>query len=136
MCTLSVFKGTARQSWLFFFFQAEDGIRDADVTGVQTCALPISETLVLPSHGLPFVGIQARIEQLQAHHAARLAEIEAAAVEPVTAASIVPTLFRRELDPQQRLFAMGEAIAHLNYLWHRGRLHREHTDGVWRFAKA
>src|SRR6266498_4509769 len=27
-----------------FFFQAEDGIRDADVTGVQTCALPISST--------------------------------------------------------------------------------------------
>src|SRR3989442_5493547 len=27
---------------LFFFCQAEDGIRDADVTGVQTCALPIS----------------------------------------------------------------------------------------------
>src|SRR6266699_5111630 len=29
-------------SVLVFFFQAEDGIRDADVTGVQTCALPIS----------------------------------------------------------------------------------------------
>src|SRR5207253_5184311 len=28
--------------WLFFFFQAEDGIRDGHVTGVQTCALPIS----------------------------------------------------------------------------------------------
>src|SRR2546430_7158629 len=28
---------------LFFFFQAEDGIRDLTVTGVQTCALPISE---------------------------------------------------------------------------------------------
>src|SRR3989442_10262029 len=28
--------------WYIFFFQAEDGIRDADVTGVQTCALPIS----------------------------------------------------------------------------------------------
>src|SRR2546430_6715124 len=27
----------------FFFFQAEDGIRDLTVTGVQTCALPISE---------------------------------------------------------------------------------------------
>src|SRR6266498_304214 len=27
-----------------FFFQAEDGIRDADVTGVQTCALPICTT--------------------------------------------------------------------------------------------
>src|SRR5690554_7180073 len=30
---------------LLFFFQAEDGIRDADVTGVQTCALPISPGL-------------------------------------------------------------------------------------------
>src|SRR5437773_1504014 len=31
--------------FLFFFFQAEDGIRDRDVTGVQTCALPISSLL-------------------------------------------------------------------------------------------
>src|SRR5260370_31953831 len=29
-------------SVVFFFFQAEDGIRDSSVTGVQTCALPIS----------------------------------------------------------------------------------------------
>src|SRR2546429_277107 len=30
------------QQWImFFFFQAEDGIRDVAVTGVQTCALPI-----------------------------------------------------------------------------------------------
>src|SRR5439155_13483529 len=28
--------------FFFFFFQAEDGIRDGHVTGVQTCALPIS----------------------------------------------------------------------------------------------
>src|SRR5699024_11458626 len=28
--------------YLYFFFQAEDGIRDRNVTGVQTCALPIS----------------------------------------------------------------------------------------------
>src|SRR5260370_19152791 len=30
-------------SCFFFFFQAEDGIRDSSVTGVQTCALPISQ---------------------------------------------------------------------------------------------
>ena len=35
--------------WSVFFFQAEDGIRDYDVTGVQTCALPI---LVLVSAGI------------------------------------------------------------------------------------
>src|SRR6266498_1331272 len=33
----------------FFFFQAEDGIRDADVTGVQTCALPILARAPSPS---------------------------------------------------------------------------------------
>src|SRR3989442_14585079 len=44
---------------IFFFFQAEDGIRDADVTGVQTCALPICRGIAgrqlrgqpLPDHG-------------------------------------------------------------------------------------
>src|SRR5207249_5369404 len=30
-----------------FFFQAEDGIRDRNVTGVQTCALPISQLVVV-----------------------------------------------------------------------------------------
>src|SRR3989442_10590022 len=34
--------GVAGEDAMGFFFQAEDGIRDADVTGVQTCALPIS----------------------------------------------------------------------------------------------
>src|SRR5207245_3996795 len=38
----------------FFFFQAEDGIRDATVTGVQTCALPISFGLRL---GLESIGL-------------------------------------------------------------------------------
>src|SRR6267143_762109 len=37
----------------FFFFQAEDGIRDGTVTGVQTCALPISFVDDLQGHGLP-----------------------------------------------------------------------------------
>src|SRR5260370_2268881 len=31
---------------MFFFFQAEDGIRDSSVTGVQTCALPICPDLL------------------------------------------------------------------------------------------
>src|SRR5689334_24516142 len=35
--------------YFFFFFQAEDGIRDGTVTGVQTCALPISKKRVTMS---------------------------------------------------------------------------------------
>src|SRR5712692_11369647 len=39
-------------SWLFlFFFQAEDGIRCGTVTGVQTCALPISEANLPTRYG-------------------------------------------------------------------------------------
>src|SRR5256886_451420 len=38
-CSSSTSQGGLR---VFFFFQAEDGIRDLTVTGVQTCALPIS----------------------------------------------------------------------------------------------
>src|SRR2546425_7336621 len=34
-------RGDFSDSFFFFFFQAEDGIRDKLVTGVQTCALPI-----------------------------------------------------------------------------------------------
>jgi len=94
-------------------------------------------TLILPSHGLPFVGAGGRVDQLREHHAARLAELEIAATTPKTAADIVPVLFRRELDLQQRFFAMGEAIAHLNHLWHRGRLDRSvGDDGTIRFVRA
>src|SRR5271157_4534571 len=42
-----------------FFFQAEDGIRDADVTGVQTCALPILERL--PPCASPAASVPASI---------------------------------------------------------------------------
>src|SRR6266498_1454577 len=48
-------------SFHFFFFQAEDGIRDADVTGVQTCALPISAPLArgeTPGRGRGGVGFR------------------------------------------------------------------------------
>src|SRR5690606_39294378 len=38
---------------LLFFFQAEDGIRDFHVTGVQTCALPISVHDSLRALGIP-----------------------------------------------------------------------------------
>lgn len=99
-------------------------------------ALP-PETLVLPSHGYPFVGIQARVEQLKAHHQARLADVMQACKEaPKSAAELLPVLFKRELDLHQTTFAMGESIAHLNYLWHRGQLHRHQShDGTWRFSQ-
>src|SRR2546427_4191247 len=39
--------------FVFFFFQAEDGIRDLTVTGVQTCALPIYVQIIREFFGKP-----------------------------------------------------------------------------------
>src|SRR5438093_971081 len=41
LCTELFLLSTSITCFFFFFFQAEDGIRDWSVTGVQTCALPI-----------------------------------------------------------------------------------------------
>src|SRR5207245_6693946 len=50
----------------FFFFQAEDGIRDATVTGVQTCALPIYPVLrVLHSLLEACLALRIAIEEAQ-----------------------------------------------------------------------
>lgn len=95
-----------------------------------------ADVLVLPSHGLPFKGLHARIDQLQAHHADRFAEVlEACAKAPLTAFQLVPVLFKRALDLHQMTFAMGESIAHCHALWQRGLLLRlVGGDGRIRFA--
>ena len=98
-------------------------------------ALP-ADTLVLPSHGRPFRGMHARIEQLHAHHASRCALLQDACAVPKTAAELIPVLFEREIpDPHQTMFAMGEAIAHLNLMEHRGELRRIEDAAVTRFVR-
>ncbi len=97
-----------------------------------------TDTLVLPSHGKPFIGLHLRIDQLHAHHRDRLDDVLAAcARKPGSAADMLPVLFQRPLDLHQTTFAMGEAVAHLHTLWHAGKLRRfRDGEGVWRFAGA
>src|SRR5690606_39693346 len=45
-----------------FFFQAEDGIRDFHVTGVQTCALPICITIAPQAMGKSILSVLAAID--------------------------------------------------------------------------
>jgi glyoxylase-like metal-dependent hydrolase (beta-lactamase superfamily II) len=92
----------------------------ASIEGLR--ALP-ADTLVLPSHGKPFVGLHTRIGQLQDHHAERLGELlQACAGPPQCAADLLQLLFKRPLDAHQTTFAMGEAVAHLHALAGEGRL--------------
>lgn len=96
-----------------------------------------ADTLVLPSHGRVFRGLRARVDALRAHHDTRFAELLGACAEPRTAAELIPVLFRRQLDSHQVFFAMGEAVAHINHLWRRGRLERSLDErGAFRFRAA
>ena len=74
---------------------------------------------------------------LHQHHAERLADMRNACRKPATAAELLSTLFARELDTHQLYFAMGESIAHLNYLWYRNELERLSPDdgNVYRFVR-
>ncbi|HQR72529.1 MAG TPA: MBL fold metallo-hydrolase [Burkholderiaceae bacterium] len=98
----------------------------------QLLVLP-ADTLVLPSHGKPFIGLHERIAQQHAHHRERLAEVLAACAKPQTAASIVPVLFPRTLDLHQTTFALGESLAHLHALWSDGAVVRTEDGGVFCF---
>lgn len=93
-----------------------------------------ADALVLPSHGLPFRGLHARADDLLHHHAQRLDQLRAAPL-PATALELSRALFRRELDPQQMGFAVGETLSHANRLVSAGEWRRTtREDGVWLFG--
>ena len=94
-------------------------------------ALP-ADPLVLPAHNLPFYGLHDRLRSLIQHHEDHLLALEQACLTPSTALELLPVLFKRELDDFQVDMALGECIAHLNYLVHRAQLDRElNTSGAW-----
>src|SRR5256884_1455897 len=59
---------------LFFFFQAEDGIRDVAVTGVQTCALPISPYKFFGPHLGTLYGKREHLERFKPYKVRRAAD--------------------------------------------------------------
>jgi len=99
-------------------------------------ALP-PDTLVLPSHGKPFRGLHVRVAQLQAHHRERCTALLAVCGTPKSAGELLTVLFGREInDAHQIMFAMGETIAHLNYLEHAHALRRVEDNGLIRFIQS
>jgi len=92
------------------------------------------DTLVLPSHGRPFRGLHRRLAELAGHHREQLDALRGFCVEPRTAFETLHVLFRRVPRGFHRLLAVGEAVAHLNYLDRCGLMERRCDDGVARFV--
>jgi len=92
------------------------------------------DTLVLPSHGLPFRGLHLRLAQMREHHLARLDDVASVVTGKTSAFAVAQEAFPRVLyaNPRQ---AFGESLAHLNMLASTGRLTREvDADGAISFA--
>lgn len=98
----------------------------------QTCG----DVLVLPSHKRPFVGLHARIREIEVHHAERLAKIETHLQRaPLLAAELLPELFGDGLNGHETGFAIGEAIAHLHHLVALGSAEKIERNGTISFAR-
>lgn len=89
------------------------------------------DLLVLPSHGEPFRGVQARLAALLRGHSQALGRLERRLEAPMRAVDTFASLFARPVGDGLRGMATGEAVAHLNYLEREGRATRQRdAEGV------
>jgi glyoxylase-like metal-dependent hydrolase (beta-lactamase superfamily II) len=86
-----------------------------------------ADTLVLPSHGRLFSGLRPRAMDIRDHHHAQLGKLRDACARSLSAEDALPILFGRQLFGFHRFLAIGEAIAHLEYLALQGQVSR-HVD--------
>lgn len=95
------------------------------------------DALILPSHDLPFFGVHKRIQALNEHHTERLQATYEACSSPTTGMEMIPAIFNRKLNEQQKTFALGEALAHANHLVFQEKLHKEICDhGIIRYNQS
>ncbi len=92
--------------------------------------------LVLPAHERPFRNLHARLDQLAAHHQAHLARLLECCARPHSALELMGLLFPRLSGRFDELMALGETLAHLNYLMAEGLLLREQEHGLYRYRTA
>lgn len=86
--------------------------------------------LIIPSHGQPFHGGNQRIEQLLAHHQERLEKVYELITEPTSIFQVNSHLFNT-LSAHDFRFAIGETIAHLQYLYHQQQCRKTFENGTW-----
>ncbi len=95
-----------------------------------------ADTRVLPSHGLPFRGLNGRIQVLEDHHAARLDSIETICATPANAHAVAMRIFAHAMDSPHCRLALAETLAHLRHLQVLGRLGVEiAADGGIRYQR-
>ncbi|MCW8193208.1 MBL fold metallo-hydrolase [Proteobacteria bacterium 005FR1] len=95
------------------------------------------EVLVLPAHERPFYGLHKRLEQLERHHRLHLQTVvDALGSKSMTINELRPLLFPKVKDNFDLMLATGETLAHLNFLWDEGVVHRAQQGNCYRYGLA
>ena len=82
-------------------------------------------------------GLHRRLDELKRHHDDRLDQFQDACTGTMTAMDLSNAIFTKPMDSQNITFAIGETVAHLNYLRARGSITREtRHDGVFLYDRA
>ncbi|HSB95122.1 MAG TPA: MBL fold metallo-hydrolase, partial [Spongiibacteraceae bacterium] len=95
-----------------------------------------ADTLVLPSHDLPYYGLDTRALQLRRHHEQQLENLlRLCAEHPGSVYEIMQRMFPRRHGPLDDFLAVSECLAHLTYLLRQGSVARVlRADGSYRFG--
>ena len=91
------------------------------------------DALVLPSHGMPYHGVHDRILELREHHDRRLDATIEFLRAPRIPIDLARVMFPHVEGPDNIGFALGETLAHVNYLVGRGKV-AEHRDASGRIV--
>ena len=90
--------------------------------------------LIVPSHGKPFYGGNDRIVEIIAHHEERLETLLESIQGGLTVYEASERLFQKKLTIHESRFAIGETLAHLEYLRLEGKCERELIGGHYRYS--
>jgi glyoxylase-like metal-dependent hydrolase (beta-lactamase superfamily II) len=82
------------------------------------------DTLILPAHNEPFLGVKTRMQALIDDHEDGLAKLLEMCATPKRAVDVFPALFRTKITTGNYGMATGESLAHLNCLIARKKLTR------------
>ncbi len=86
---------------------------------------------VIPSHGKPFQNANKRIRELISHHHDRLNEVYEYIKSPATIYQVSKQLFKKPLTTHEMRFALGETIAHLEYLYFNNQCEKSLENNTW-----
>jgi glyoxylase-like metal-dependent hydrolase (beta-lactamase superfamily II) len=92
--------------------------------------------LVLPSHGLPFYGLHARVAQFRAHHDSRLQKVLSFVEGKTSAYHVAVRTFPSAMKAPVARQALAEVLAHLHYLEKAGAILSTSEGGVVYFERA